>query len=164
MCRFIILCLISFHLSASPVANLNKIGEGEMDYLFWTLYKAELFALNKQSEDIYSQQPTLRITYFKSISKQALLEATQQQWSELGYTPLKTLIWLEPLKAIWPNVEEGDQLTFVTLQDGRGEFYFNQTFIGKIADHSFSKAFLSIWLSEKTSEPELRRKLLGEAR
>lgn len=29
--------------NASPVGDLNKQGEGEMTYLFWTLYNAELY-------------------------------------------------------------------------------------------------------------------------
>lgn len=150
----------SHNLSASPVALLDKQGEGEMNYLFWTLYKAEYFI--EPQHAVNEQISALRITYYKSISKQALIEATEDQWRELGYKPMYILLWLEPLKQIWPDVSKGDQLTFVQLANGVGEFYFADQAIGRIDDNGFSSAFLSIWLSENTSEPELRRQLLGE--
>ena len=41
-------------------------------------------------------------------------------------------------------------------------FYKDNTEIGRIKDPAFSVAFFNIWLGDKTSAPELRRKLLGE--
>ncbi|GLO60730.1 hypothetical protein MACH09_12380 [Vibrio sp. MACH09] len=157
---WLIVLFFSHNLSASSVALLDKQGEGEMNYLFWTLYKAEYFI--EPQHAVNEQTSALRITYYKSISKQALIEATEDQWRELGYKPMDILLWLEPLKQIWPDVSKGDQLTFVQLANGAGEFYFADQAIGRIDDNGFSSAFLSIWLSENTSEPELRRQLLGE--
>lgn len=161
MCRLIILLLFSFTVSASPVASLDKLGEGEMNYLFWTLYKAEYFSLRQVGGKELPQDSALRITYYKSISKQALLEATEDQWLKLGYTPLEVLVWLEPLKDIWTDVEPGDKLTFVASENGTGAFYFDNQLMGEISDTTFSDAFISIWLSSKTSQPRLRKQLLG---
>lgn len=158
--RWLLLLFFSFSVSASPVALLDKQGEGEMSYLFWDLYKAEYFT--DQPRDTGEQTSALRITYYKSISKQALIEATEDQWRELGYKPMDILIWIEPLKQIWPDVAKGDQLTFVQLANGTGEFYLADRAIGRTENNGFASAFLSIWLSEKTSEPELRKQLLGD--
>jgi hypothetical protein len=39
-------------------------------------------------------------------------------------------------------------------------FFYNMKLIGKITDEKLVGSFFDIWLSEKTSHPELREKLL----
>jgi hypothetical protein len=41
-------------------------------------------------------------------------------------------------------------------------FFRNGTPIGDIDDREFARAFFAIWLDPRTSEPELRKQLLGE--
>lgn len=163
MIKWLALMLVSFSISASPVASLHKQGEGEMKYLFWTLYRAEYFS-GKPSAAPGEKPEALRITYQKSISRQALLDATYDQWSKLGYTDNLTSDWLATLSAIWPDVEPGDQLTLLVTTDGRSEFYLSDRMIGELSDERFGDAFLSIWLSERTTEPDLRLQLLGRKR
>lgn len=159
--------LMSTNVMASPVNHLTKVGEGEMTYLFWNLYLAELYiaptsTIKKAalaSND--SKGKALKITYFKSISKQDLISATQDQWEHLGYANRDIQRWLKPLKNMWPDVEPGDKLTLVVSDEGKSQFFFDNSPIGTIDDISFGQAFLSIWLSENTSEPELRKQLLG---
>ena len=163
MLKWIPLALFSFSLFsssllASPINHLRKVGEGEMQYLFWTLYSAEFY---RSQETGSSSSQALKITYFKSISQQALIEATQDQWQHLGYSVSDIRQWSQPLQAIWPNVEPGDELTFISDDTGYGQFYFEDQAIGTVQDPTFSQAFLDIWLSERTTEPELRQQLLG---
>ena len=61
---------------------------------------------------------------------------------------------------MWPDIKEGDSLSLL-IHQGRSVFYFNQQYIGVINPSDFGQIFLAIWLSENTSEPELRRELLG---
>lgn len=158
MYKWILLTFISSSLMASPISQLTKVGEGEMHYLFWTVYSAEFYR-SKDSVNHISQ--ALRITYFKSISQQALIDATQQQWQHLGYPQEDITRWSIPLANIWPSVEPRDKLTFVSLVSGGSQFFFDGKPIGIVQDPTFSDAFLSIWLSERTSEPKLRQQLLG---
>ncbi len=147
---------------SSPLKELNKIGQGEMQYLFWTLYTAELYrGTNFQEED---QSQALRIIYEKSISKDALIEATAQQWEHLNYPQEDIDRWIEPLQSLWPNVKPGDALILKTDKTGVSQFYFGDQSLGKIQDPEFGDAFLSIWLSQNTTEPELRQQLLGLAK
>lgn len=161
--KWLPLFLISFCLSASPVSSLNKQGEGEMNYLFWTLYQAEYFKNSSSTSDSHAKE-ALRITYQKSISRQALIDATHDQWVKLGYKDEQVSGWLTSLSTIWPNVEPGDQLTLVVTPSGHSEFYLYDRMIGSVPDKKFGEAFLSIWLSENTSEPKLRKQLLGGQR
>lgn len=158
MYKWIPLTLISYSLMASPVSDLNRVGQGEMHYLFWTIYSAELYRSGKFSVD---DRQALRITYFKSISQQDLIEATLGQWKHLGYSPEEIAQWIRPLTQIWPSVEPGDKLTFVSNATGESLFFFDGKPIGAIQDPTFADAFLAIWLSERTTEPKLRKQLLG---
>lgn len=171
-----LLFLFSFSVSAATTAplnidKLNKLGEGNMQYLFWDLYHAELFrtpqndqgSSNQSSNNQSSQHNTtaLRLTYLKSISKNDLLKATQDQWQHLGLPPTQTSAWINELSTIWPNVKSGDQLTLFITPQGTSQFYLANHLIGTIDDPHFGDAFLDIWLSKNTSEPKLRKQLLG---
>jgi hypothetical protein len=161
MIKWLSMILVSFSVFASPVAELHKQGEGEMTYLFWTLYRAEYFS-GSPSDTGGDPTKALRITYNKPISRQALLDATHEQWSKLGYADSQVSGWLASLSVIWPDVEPGDQLIVLVTTGGTSEFYLSDEMIGSIADDKFGDAFLSIWLSERTSQPALRLQLLGK--
>jgi len=154
MNKLLIICMLfSTTLMASPIKGMDKVGEGKMHYLFWTLYNAELYR-NTTSQ-------ALSITYYKSISKQALIDATEDQWQHLGYKEQAINMWLQPLNQIWPDVSSGDQLTVVVHPKTGSQFYLDDNIIGTIPDTSFGHAFLAIWLADNTSEPKLRQQLLG---
>lgn len=190
-----LLFLFSVSVSAAAatpfnIDKLNKLGEGNMQYLFWDLYHAELFrtpqnnqsssnqSSNNQSSSDQSLQSqslknkpshlnssynatALRLTYLKSVSKNDLLKATQDQWQHLGFPPTQTSTWLDELSTIWPDVKSGDQLTLFITPQGTSQFYLANHLIGTIDDPHFGEAFLDIWLSKNTSEPKLRKQLLG---
>ena len=70
------------------------------------------------------------------------------------------------MQTIWPDINEGDELIIYVNKAGQSIFYSDISDVstqelGVIKDEEFGPAFLDIWLSEKTSEPELRVKLLG---
>ncbi|WP_110456267.1 chalcone isomerase family protein [Shewanella algidipiscicola] len=163
MFKWLAVMLLSSSVYASPIGQLEKIGAGEMSYLFWTLYRAELFASERPlSVNAGNKQvKALRIEYYKTIDKQALVEATAEQWQHLGYSPADIAQWVVPLQRIWPNVTPGDRLTLLVNQSGMSQFYLADQLIGQIDDPRFGEAFLAIWLSENTSEPKLRQQLLG---
>ncbi|MEG3219558.1 chalcone isomerase family protein [Vibrio gigantis] len=147
--------LFSGNTRASAVDDLHKRGQGEMSYLFWTLYSAEFYTAPSTSER------ALKIEYYRSIESKDLVEATKDQWNKLGYPNSNIKRWLEPLYSMWPNVEEGSTLTIRVAEDNVSRFYFDEQPIGVIQDKQFGDAFLAIWLSENTSEPDLRKQLLG---
>ncbi|MCZ4336626.1 chalcone isomerase family protein [Shewanella colwelliana] len=161
MAKWLLIFLFSTGVSASTLTHLTKSGEGEMTYLFWTLYRAELFVSNSDTASFDAGDRALRIEYFKDIDKHALIEATAEQWQHLGYQATDIQRWMAPLTQIWPDVAPGDVLTLVVADNGLSHFYFGDNLLGVIEQPDFGEAFLSIWLSEKTSEPELRRQLLG---
>ncbi|ALO44201.1 chalcone isomerase family protein [Pseudoalteromonas phenolica] len=158
---FLICFLFSFNSFASPVQGLTKYGEGQMSVMFWDLYKAELFG-KTSSYQADTPPVALKITYLRDIDKVDLIEATLDQWVHIGYENEAIPNWVSQLEQIWPDIKEGSQLTIRVHPDGTSDFYDATSKIGNMNDPQFGKAFLAIWLSEKTSEPELRAQLIGE--
>jgi hypothetical protein len=165
------LVLFSSMAPAAVVDHMYKVGAGEMNFLFWRLYRAEFYSLDsgllaavKHDAKAYltpNKETALRIEYFKQIDKQDLLDATEDQWLHLGYDQASIQPWLSSLKAIWPDVSPGDVLTLVIGPSGESQFYLGEQAIGAVEDTDFGAAFLSIWLSQQTSQPKLRAQLLG---
>ncbi len=137
---------------------LVLVGKAKFSVLFWHIYDSALFTYDgKYQEDAAF---LFEINYLRDISRDDLIERTVEQWQHLGVDSIKYQPFLADLANIWPNISKGDQLAMWT--DGQSTaFYFNQAFQGQIADPAFSQLFASIWLSPQTSQPKLRKKLLG---
>lgn len=150
--------------------NLNKalvqdafkpIGHAVFSFLFWDLYKSKLLTTSGEFPlQLANEKLLYEIEYFKSISGESLVEKTVEQWQHLGYSTKDYQPYLVTLKRIWPDIKAGDTLTLV-MNDANSAFYHNKIFVGAIDNAEFGPLFLDIWLSKKTSEPALRRSLLG---
>jgi hypothetical protein len=137
------------------------IGETTFSILFWDLYKSKLLTTTgtypiKTDKDKLLYQ----IKYLTDISSKDLVNRTVEQWQHLGVAPELYAAYLPILNKIWPDIEEGDSLSLY-VNNNKSVFYFNNNLIGEINQPEFSQLFLDIWLSEKTSEPNLRLELLG---
>ncbi|WP_264877118.1 chalcone isomerase family protein [Vibrio agarivorans] len=153
----------------SAVEQWKRVGSADLDWLFFDVYQSNLFTPDGQyrlSHDVSPHPLALTIIYERSISSSQLVEATQDQWQKMGFKSSHFEDWLAQLKTIFPDVNEGDSLMYVS--DGEaGVFKFKRSgserwiSVGKIDDENFSDAFLSIWLSSKTQYPKLRRQLIG---
>jgi hypothetical protein len=153
-----VLCLL---LSTSAFANVefSKVGEGRMEYLFWDVYDATLYT--PSGDYALGEHPVkFKLTYLRDFDAKDIVKATNEQWEHIGK---KNLVgkYDEVLLSIWPNIGKGDSLTLITDKEGKSTFLHNDSEVGVIDDVSFSSDFLAIWLGKNTSEPALRKKLLG---
>lgn len=141
---------------------LELVGEARFSFLFWDIYQSQLqtssgqYPVDTEKESIFYE-----IQYLIDITQENLLESTVEQWQHVGISDNVYHKYITELSAIWPDISEGDTLALFVQAD-HSRFYFNGEYIGKIVEPAFAFDFLAIWLSEKTSEPELRRELLGE--
>lgn len=141
---------------------LELVGEARFSFLFWDIYQSQLQTSSGQYPvDIEKESIFYEIQYFIDITQENLLESTVEQWQHLGISANVYQKYIPELSTIWPDISEGDILALF-VQANHSCFYFNGEYIGKIVEPEFADNFLAIWLSEKTSEPKLRRKLLGE--
>ncbi|MDR9828134.1 chalcone isomerase family protein [Vibrio sp. FNV 38] len=155
--------------SGAIVDDWQKVGSAELDWLFFDVYRSDLLTPDGEyhlSHDVTPHPLALLITYERDISSAQLLEATDEQWRKLGFSAEDRKGWLEHLQRIFPDVQDGDELVYVS--DGKlGEFRFKRVYqqewvaLGYIKQEAFSDAFLSIWLSPNSQYPQLRRQLIG---
>ena len=115
------------------------------------------------------QDRALIITYRRDIDREALVEATRDQWQAQGILQQepRSEAWLRMLQGIWPDVAPGSQLAFV-VSGGEGQFWYRAsaaqtafTPLGPRQSAAFSTRFLAIWLDPRTTYPELRQQLIG---
>lgn len=140
--------------------HFKQVGEARLSVLFWSIYHSSLYSLDGDFSD--KQRPIkLEINYLIDIKSADLISKTADEWQQQGLTHANHAQWLEQLRIIWPNIKENDTLTFIVDTQNQSHFLFNQHSIGSIIDEDFADQFLAIWLSEKTSRPNLRKKLLG---
>ncbi|MGB0866413.1 MAG: chalcone isomerase family protein [Granulosicoccaceae bacterium] len=147
-------------LASASVVDWKPVGSGTMRWTFFELYDIRLLTeTGRYSADKFPQ--ALEITYRRDIPSEKLVEATQDQWQHLGLTPKNQESWLQKLAALWPDIRKGDTLRFEVYPAGENLFFYNGTALGSVTDSDFSRAFLDIWLSPKTSEPSLRNRLIA---
>ena len=152
----------SYAATSKQIAELKVVGQAEMRWLLFPLYRVTLKTSDGQYQ-INRYPQMLDILYLRNIDKQDLLAATDGEWKGLGISPAQRKEWIRQLGNLWPSIKRGDRLAFQVDPQGQNYFVYNGKRIGGVADKSFGKAFLSIWLSPKTSRPGIRQRLLSGA-
>jgi hypothetical protein len=148
-------------LQAQPLpGDLKLVGQAGLRVFFMNIYEAEL--LNDTGEWQSMQGPhLLRLTYQRDISRDQLIKETRKRLGDDVPSGLKAG-WLKTLQAMWPDVQKGEQLSFLMDRYGIGHFYHRGQYLGSVDDHEFSHAFLNIWLGDDSGYPKLTRRLRGE--
>lgn len=154
----LLLCSVEVFGKTLP-QNWQRIGEAELKILWFDVYKAELLSADGRYTGIKSPL-ILKLNYRRNISQRDLLEETQKQIEKFARSD-QTDLWLATLSQIWPDISKGDQLAFWIDQKNTGHFFYNERLIGSLKDPAFSRAFIQIWLSDKSSYPDLAKKLRG---
>lgn len=145
---------------ASVNKNFQIIGEATLKVAFFNIYDATLLS----PSGIYApgtEPLLLQLTYRRAIDNQTLVDKTVGQLDG-KFTEMELADYKTQLAEIWPSVDKGDQLAFLLLPTGPGEFFFNGEPIGAVGSEAFNRAFISIWLGEDSRYPKLARKLKGD--
>ncbi|RVU40664.1 hypothetical protein EOE67_06210 [Rheinheimera riviphila] len=150
---------------AVAVASFEQyltVGEGKYSYWLWDLYQARLATPSGKFVDYQQSVPLLlELRYLRDITKTEFVDATVDQWGiQAGAVQKQHKLWAGELTTLWRDVKKGDMLSAELHADGLISFYFNQQLLGKTKDPNLGPAFFDIWLSEKTTAPELRQLLL----
>jgi len=142
------------------IPNAQIVGEGRLSVIFWDVYDATLYAREKK---LNPDEPfALSIRYMRQIEGRDIAERSAQEIRLQGFDDEATLAaWNGQMKSIFPDVKDGTVLLAVFIPGKETLFYQADKPIGRIQDAQFTRWFSNIWLAEKTSEPALRRKLLG---
>lgn len=161
------LLLLSFAcLFATPVfaevpqlPGAQKVGAGRMTYLSLPVFDATLYAPG----GVYSASKpfALKLSYLRTLKGRDIARNSVEQMRRQGHSETKLGVWGKAMAGIFPDVSKGTSLTGVRHADGSTSFYQAGKVIGRVEDPAFGRAFFDIWLGEKTSQPALRKQLLG---
>jgi hypothetical protein len=171
------LCSVSFsgdrphqiETARGPTA-LSPVGHGTLRFLGLRIYEASLFAAANATGELRSAPPSwvfsqpfaLHIQYARSISLEQLAERSIKEMEGLGLVSESSREqWRAHLFKSFRSVNAGDRITGVFWPNRGASFYLNGFLVNEVADPQFAEAFFRIWLDPKTSEPALRRALLG---
>ncbi|OJX13100.1 MAG: hypothetical protein BGO77_02230 [Caedibacter sp. 37-49] len=142
------------------VPNASVVGRGKLSYIFWDIYEATLYAPNRQWNP--TKPFALLIKYYQEIDASDIANITVQERHKQGFTDEEKLAaWNAEIRAFLPNIKDGTVLSAACPLGKQTILYQGNQMIGLIKDDKFARLFFGIWLGERTSEPELRRAVLG---
>lgn len=144
-----------------PAARLR--GQATMRFLGLEIYEARLWTAPDFSPAQHASHPlALELRYARSLAGAAIAERSIAEMRRVAAVDdAQAQSWLTLLSRALPDVEPGDRLTGVRLAGGATRFFSNGRPTAAIEDPAFGRVFFDIWLSPRTSEPGLRRELIG---
>ena len=131
--------------------------------LRWSVFHVYDIALYAQGDARDAEvDVVLDVTYRRRVASADIVGASIKEMTRLYPSAAdRATRWGESLARIIPDCERGTRLTALFRRGRSLAFYVDGRRAGEIVDGALSEAFLAIWLSESTSEPALRQKLLA---
>ena len=148
--------------ATTGMPSLKAVGGGLLRVFGFQVYNAYLWTPEGASFD-QTKPHVLDIHYLRTFSAKQLAERSidemrgQGTGSEAVYPT-----WITEMQRVFADVTEGDRLIGVATPARTAMFFHNGTYRGEVADAAFTDAFFGIWLSEKSSQPGMRERLLGK--
>ena len=103
----------------------------------------------------------LQLDYLRNLSGTAIAERSIKEMRGVAnFSPEQEQRWLKAMQDAFPDIKAGDRIIGLHTPGLGARFWYNGQVRPAVADTEFSRAFFGIWLSDKTSEPALRRSLL----
>ncbi len=148
-------------LVMAELPNLKRLGEGSLRFFGIHVYDSALWAPGIFGFD---KPFALDIRYAMTVKGRDLAERSIKEMKGQGITDAEKLRrWEAAMNGVFPDIKPGDRLVGLNVPGKEARFYTNDRLLGTVADPEFARAFFGIWLDERTSEPKLRAKLLGQA-
>lgn len=150
---------------AERLPQARLFGSGRLTFFALHVYDARLWTTPDFKPASYGQHPlALELEYARSLDGQAIAERSiDEMRRQAPIADPKAARWLARLGTIFTDVRAGDRLTGLQRPNEATAFFLNGRPIGEIRDPEFTPLFFGIWLSPKTSEPGLRKALIGGA-
>ena len=144
-----------------PGARLQ--GQGRLRFFGLHVYDIRLWAAApRRGDDVLRVDAALEIEYSRRLSGPLIAERSLAEMRRVGeVSAADGERWLAAMKQLFPDVQAGDRITGVHRPGQGARFHLNGRLLGEVRDAAFARLFFAIWLSPKTSEPQLRAALLG---
>ena len=149
-------------LAAAPdiqIETLRPVGQATLRVLWFYIYDATLLTPTGAFDD-GAAPLAIKIRYRRKIAREKLvLETGKQLRGKLNAEVLQRS--LQQLATLWPDIDEGDTLTFYMETPGLGHFYYNAAYLGSVEEPAFARAFIDIWIGPDSAYPKLAARLKG---
>jgi hypothetical protein len=142
-------------------------GSGTLRFFGLHVYDAKLWVPHSGFDATrYEAFPlALELTYARRlVGKQIAERSLQEMQGVTTVSGAQQQAWLEQMQRLFPDVRAGDRITGLYLPPASARFFLNGALRGEVKDAEFARAFFGIWLSSRSSEPQLRQALLGLGR
>jgi hypothetical protein len=138
-------------------------GASTLRFLGLAIYQARLWVQHGFQASSYAQHPFgLELNYFRSLSGPLIAERSLKEMRLQGpIHEAREQTWLQAMVRAFPDVKAGDRITGLHTPGVGARFWFNGQSRPAVNDLEFSRIFFGIWLSGASSEPQMRRDLLG---
>ena len=150
---------------AAHVAQARLQGSGALRYFGLHVYDARLWVGPQfDPADPAVSELALELDYAREFKGLRIAERslTEMQRGE-AFGAADGERWLGAMRRLFPDVRPGDRLCAVNRPGDGIAFFLNAGALGALPEAGFARRFLAIWLGPQTSEPGLRRQLLGSA-
>ena len=150
-------------LDELPGANWR--GGGVMRFMGMRIYDARLWSPATVTGDGASQPLALELIYARSIKGDLIVSSSLREMQRVGtFSDEQSARWAKAMAPLFPNIKAGDRITGVQRPGQSARFFYNGSLRGEVADAEFTRLFFGIWLSPRTSDPQLRQQLLSGVR
>jgi hypothetical protein len=145
---------------ARDISGFAVRGEAVMRFFGLKVYDVRLWTQMKAFT--HAEPFVVELVYDMALNGRDIADRSVKEMRAQGVSDeAKLQRWGEQMTKIFPDIRKGDALIGVSLPGKEARFYSRDKLIATVPDPEFSRAFFDIWLSDKSSEPKLRQRLLG---
>jgi hypothetical protein len=149
----------------AELPGAQALGSANLRFLGLAIYEATLWVQPGFQATNYAQSPlALELKYARSLDGKLIAERSLKEMRLQG--PLseeRAQAWLQAMVRAFLDVKAGDSITGLHTPGVGARFWFNGQSRPAVPDPEFSRVFFGIWLSDASSEPKMRKQLLGAA-
>jgi hypothetical protein len=148
--------------SADPLPELpgsQRVGGGVLTWFGITVYEASLYA--EHGRYAPARPHALKIDYRLGFTARQLAERSLDEIERIHGEQADREDLVAVLQAVFRDVQAGDHLLGVHYPGRGADFYSAGRLLGRLERPRLAAMFFDIWLDSATSEPGLRRQLLG---
>ena len=141
------------------------LGKTRLKVWGFQVYDARLWVTAGFKPEQFASQPfALELAYLRDFSRVEIAErSVAEMRRSANFSDEQAKTWTAALVRLMPDVKKGDRITGINRTGEGALFLVNGKPGGEIRDAEFARLFFGIWLSPKTSEPQMRSALLADA-
>lgn len=146
---------------AGAPAGMEKVGSASLRKLMFHVYDATLYAPAGKYDA--SKKHALELTYQMDFKSKEIVDRSINEIrhaKQISAQQEKT--WRAELGKVIPDVKDGDTIRATATPGKSIAFAHNGKATGTVTDKTLVDPFMNIWLGAKTTEPTVRKKLLGK--